>query len=281
MARWTITQPLPGENPDEALGRIAAELNLILAEQEQESMKVQGQGGYTATLSGDLDMQGHRIMGIPSKPSSDDEVLSQRYLKSGRVLYAEGNTFVTDKTIVHADARQGDQSVTLAQLEALLAQRLNTLIPAGIIVIWSGAIADIPSGWHLCDGTDGTEDLRNYFIPGAGDDYAVDDNGGVDTLNLAHAHSADGTLAAANESAHTHGDGTYATGAPSATTVVDNDGALSTIAVASSTHTHDVTGTSGAGSAHGHDVTGLTDSQLSSATENRPRYWSKAYIQKV
>lgn len=44
-----------------------------------------------------------------------------------------------------------------------------------MIVIWSGAIVDIPAGWALCDGNNGTPDLRNKFIIGAGDTYAVND----------------------------------------------------------------------------------------------------------
>ena len=34
----------------------------------------------------------------------------------------------------------------------------------GIIAIWSGAIVDIPAGWYLCDGTNGTPDLRDRFV---------------------------------------------------------------------------------------------------------------------
>lgn len=48
----------------------------------------------------------------------------------------------------------------------------------GIICQWSGAIVDIPTGWHLCDGTAGTLDLRDKFIVGAGDGYAVGATGG-------------------------------------------------------------------------------------------------------
>lgn len=40
-------------------------------------------------------------------------------------------------------------------------------IPAGIIVMWAGLLASIPSGWALCDGTQGTPDLRSTFIKGA------------------------------------------------------------------------------------------------------------------
>jgi microcystin-dependent protein len=44
----------------------------------------------------------------------------------------------------------------------------NALVPSGSIVMWSGLITTIPSGWALCDGTNGTPDLRERFIVGAG-----------------------------------------------------------------------------------------------------------------
>ena len=40
--------------------------------------------------------------------------------------------------------------------------------PAGLVCMWSGAIENIPAGWALCDGTNGTPDLRGRFIVGAG-----------------------------------------------------------------------------------------------------------------
>lgn len=47
---------------------------------------------------------------------------------------------------------------------------VGTLTPGnfkGIIVMWSGSIATIPVGWALCDGTNGTPDLRSKFVVGA------------------------------------------------------------------------------------------------------------------
>jgi microcystin-dependent protein len=38
--------------------------------------------------------------------------------------------------------------------------------PKGIVVIWSGNLADIPKGWALCDGTQETPDLRGRFVLG-------------------------------------------------------------------------------------------------------------------
>ena len=37
-------------------------------------------------------------------------------------------------------------------------------MPSGVIVMWSGSIANIPAGWALCDGSDGTPDLTDRFI---------------------------------------------------------------------------------------------------------------------
>ena len=48
-------------------------------------------------------------------------------------------------------------------------KRLNKLdLPIGTIVAYSGDVSYIPDGWHLCDGTGGTPDLRNQFLMGAG-----------------------------------------------------------------------------------------------------------------
>lgn len=55
--------------------------------------------------------------------------------------------------------------------------------PIGTIVIWSGAITDIPSGWQLCDGTNGTPDLRNKFVLGAGT-RTVGETGGQEEVTL-------------------------------------------------------------------------------------------------
>lgn len=60
----------------------------------------------------------------------------------------------------------------------------------GIIVIWSGAIVDIPEGWHLCDGTEGTPDLRDRFIVGAGSTFTPGDTGG--SVNHNHTFTGDG-----------------------------------------------------------------------------------------
>jgi hypothetical protein len=51
-------------------------------------------------------------------------------------------------------------------------------VPAGGIIMWSGSIGSVPSGYYLCDGTNGTPDLRDRFVVGSGSTYAVGNTGG-------------------------------------------------------------------------------------------------------
>lgn len=77
----------------------------------------------------------------------------------------------------------------------VLIHKNGTYLPPGSIIVWYGEPNKIPLGWHLCDGTNGTPDLRNRFIVGAGDTYSVGDTGGQDTVELttdelpAHTHN--------------------------------------------------------------------------------------------
>lgn len=53
-----------------------------------------------------------------------------------------------------------------------------TQLPRGIITMWSGATNAVPSGWALCDGNNGTPNLKDRFIVGAGQSYGVGNTGG-------------------------------------------------------------------------------------------------------
>ena len=63
----------------------------------------------------------------------------------------------------------------------------NGTIPLGGIIMWSGAIANIPSGWALCNGqsvnNQTTPDLRDRFIVGAGN-LPVQATGGSQNVTL-------------------------------------------------------------------------------------------------
>jgi hypothetical protein len=72
---------------------------------------------------------------------------------------------------------------------------------AGMIMMWSGTIATIPSGWYLCNGSNSTPDLRNRFVIGAFSDNAgvanttvtgssTQTGGSKDAIVVSHTHTA-------------------------------------------------------------------------------------------
>lgn len=81
-------------------------------------------------------------------------------------------------------------------------------IPAGLISMWSGSIGSIPSGWYLCDGSNGTPNLTDRFVIGAGSTYAVNGTGGATSVTLvtanmpAHTHTATSVV---TDPSHSHG----------------------------------------------------------------------------
>lgn len=62
----------------------------------------------------------------------------------------------------------------------------------GDVKMWHGSVANIAAaqgpGWQLADGTNGTADLRNRFIVGAGDQYSVNATGGLASFALTQAN---------------------------------------------------------------------------------------------
>lgn len=64
------------------------------------------------------------------------------------------------------------------------------MVPIGGIIQWPGALGAIPPGYQLCDGTNGTPDMRDRFVMGAGSTFNPGDSGGQ--VTHAHPFSGDG-----------------------------------------------------------------------------------------
>ena len=79
----------------------------------------------------------------------------------------------------------------IVSLTAVIASLSNGITPVGGIIIWSGALNAIPTHWQLCDGTNGTYDIRDRFIVGAGGTYAVGSVGGVQNQSTTTANGGD------------------------------------------------------------------------------------------
>lgn len=176
----------------------------------------------------------------------------------------------------HADSHHPKGVDSLSSFYAVV----NSGIPIGGIILWSGAITAIPYHWNICDGTNGTPDLRDKFVVGAGSTYAVAATGGSAAFTHAsqggHDHDLIGTEALShtnnhNGQSHVHGFGTV-TGAAAG---VDfsawsgADTATGDLNLSShgnhtvSSHQHNTEG------AHAHDAHSL------------PPYYALAYIMRI
>lgn len=69
--------------------------------------------------------------------------------------------------------------------------------PIGGIIMWSGSIDTIPANWKLCNGSNGTPDLREKFVIGYGVNYPLNSNGGesTSTTNASGSHTHTATIA--------------------------------------------------------------------------------------
>jgi microcystin-dependent protein len=128
-------------------------------------------------------------------------------------------------------------------------------IPTGVIVMWSGSIVSIPSGWALCDGSGGRPDLRDRFIAGAGSTYSVGATGGQNSVVLNQAN-----LGSHNHSYIKSG---YALALVPGGALEENQGGPGYNLIADDST--ESTGSTGGNTAH----------------ENRPLFYALAYIQKI
>lgn len=161
----------------------------------------------------------------------------------------------------------------------------SPLIPRGMIMLWSGAANAIPGGWVLCNGANGTPNLQDRFVVGAGSDYGVNATGGNNTITLsvgqlpAHNHTMNtagwhGHGVSDPGHSHTFGD-EYAlhggnridSGSNLTSANVDDRTSTNTTGITingDGNHTHSINDT---GSGHGIDI--------------RPLYYALCYIMKT
>jgi microcystin-dependent protein len=122
---------------------------------------------------------------VYGKSIFNDDVTAASFIKSGGIssqfLKADGSvdetSYLTSATIGGTPDNVGGQIVVRNGIGGFSAGIVtattfvgNGTIPIGGIIMWSGTIANIPTGWALCNGSNGTPDLRSRFIVGAGTD---------------------------------------------------------------------------------------------------------------
>ena len=115
-----------------------------------------------------------------------------------------------------------DNTIKVGKLDTAVT---NAFVPVGGIIMWNGSIAEAEAltNWRICDGSNGTPDLRDKFVLGVGSSANAStatkgEEGGNNTITLS-----EGQMPAHNhnitDNGHNHGDGTLALGASGNTSV--------------------------------------------------------------
>lgn len=113
---------------------------------------------------------------------------------------ADSNSPTLTGTPLAPTASSGTNNTQIATT-AFVTTAVTASFPSGGIILWSGSVASIPSGWYLCNGSNGTPDLRDKFVVGAGSSYAVGATGGsANAVVVSHTHT--GTTGSSG--AHSH-----------------------------------------------------------------------------
>lgn len=180
---------------------------------------------------------------------------------------------------------------------------VSGMVPVGGIVMYSGAFADIPDNWHLCDGTDGTPDLTDRFVFGTNTEGELGDVGGTKKHrhNLIAADTPAGTATVVAITAGTPA-GTLdsvSAGTPAGTidahttTAVTATGAVNAqtgpgthtfTGAPLAGHTHTFTGAPLATHTHllaGKTALGESEAGLFDANDTLPPFYKLAFIQRI
>jgi hypothetical protein len=152
---------------------------------------------------------------------------------------------------------------------------VGTTIPLGVITLWYGSIGSVPTGWYLCDGANGTPDLRDKFIVAAGSTYAVGATGGsANSVVVSHTHTATSTPTVTDPShAHNATAGKFVLNQAGG---IDSAGGGGFISGA-------ITNTATASASTGISVavaTTIATAGVSGTNANLPPYYALAYIMK-
>ncbi len=166
-----------------------------------------------------------------------------------------------------------------ATLDGYTAQQmLDSGTPAGCIGIWKSTIGSIPEGWALCDGQNGTPDLRDRFVVGAGGHYDLYATGGSNTVTTSGSVTIAGHALTAEEiPKHTHGSITDYYPSNQYAFTYTAEGKPPVGVNASTQNITSYTNYTGGGDSHSHTASFSGTSNQ----DKRPPFYALAYIMKL
>ncbi len=184
------------------------------------------------------------------------------------------------ETVRYATFGNGTTTYNWADFKRInpLRELQKAVVPVGMISMWSGNVNQIPQGWALCNGENGTPDLRNRFVMGYNDEQqAIRTAGGANSYNLTKAQlpavKLTGTTSSAGSHSHNYGD-IYHSETNGQVWVPNNRGSGDTDHDNKGWETRRTTESAGA---HTHTFT-TENLGSGAAIDNRPAYMVLAYI---
>lgn len=190
---------------------------------------------------------------------------------TGSGVYSNNGVFLKAQYTKDYNLANQDNSTKFVSTEWI-----HKLLPKGSIIMFGGASADIPDGWAICDGQNGTPNLVGKFIKAGS---TSGEEGGEEEIKLTsenmpeHTHTfVGGTFQTSVDGEHTH-------------TVSYKSGDLGDIANNRNNIIGDQTTTTSSAGAHSHTID-MSSAQLSQEGQGtplkwEPKYYSLIYIMKI
>ena len=157
---------------------------------------------FSSTAADNTDITNINIAEGCSPANLNNSIRSLMALLKDQQTGSSGDPFTVAGTLVSSgtvditgafrlDGTAGASGQVLLSAGGSTTPTWGNMFVAGMIMLWSGSSATIPSGWVLCDGTNSTPDLRNRFVVGATSTYAVGATGGsANAIVVSHTHTA-------------------------------------------------------------------------------------------
>jgi microcystin-dependent protein len=122
----------------------------------------------------------------------DELAVSDKATFSGQVQINNTLKFQNGQAVDEFSSATMGSRQTVVPTEQSVADHVDNAIrsalPAGSIVMWSGAVDQVPTGWRLCNGSNDTPNLRDRFVVGAGGQYGAHATGGNQSITLSTSH---------------------------------------------------------------------------------------------